>query len=195
MREEFVRKAEQIRLDALCARNIHRKRLTRLRGLSRGTDVLTIVLPVVLTIPRFVDVGTYQTTADVVVTILSILLFAVGLIRLIGGWQEKAAQHLSQLTENLAIKEDADHLLSSPSEDADATALFKRTEIVSRSDENLLADASTDEKRKAYLNALREVHPAGTGPKCPVCNANPWKFSAGSCAACGNTPIEEKSSK
>lgn len=184
----------QAKMDALCARNVHTGRLNRLRKCILLKEGVALVLPIVFfTVVMISDQNaTAQRTMRAVGIVLSSLLLILGIVKVLGQWEDKVRAHIKGVSENIVLKNEADTVLSDPGSTEERAEYFLRlAETVEKPDSEVLANRSENERKRAYRDALKEIRPGDPSPTCPKCGANPWSFKKGSCGLCGNTPAKE----
>lgn len=182
---------KQAQMDALCGKIIHAKRLSRLRKATSAVDVFVIVVPILFFAPRLMaGAGYIKDIVESANVILSVTLLSLGVIKQVRRWEDRARLHIKYLSENIMIKNEADHLLrKNEATDGEGMAFLRLAEAVEKPDSEILADASATEKQFAYREALKEL--VQNDPRCHQCGANPWAFKKGQCQMCGGTPPQE----
>jgi mobilome CxxCx(11)CxxC protein len=189
LKPEQVTKIEQKKLDALVAIQLHRKQIRILQRINRIFDCLCIAVPAFYLTPRLLAKSTsFAIYIDFLGEILAAILLILAIIKLVNKWQDDEFKHTSMSQRNADIVGEADRLLASPTTSSEALQQFlKRVQDVDSDDQSLLINTKKDDKQTAYREALKQFS-SSTAILCPVCNSDPWKFTAGTCQACGGQP-------
>ena len=183
----------QKKLEALCAKYLHMKKLAWLRKWNRAVDFAAIGVPGFYFVFRYLakgrEAGPYVEAAWEILA-ASLILFV--LAKIVFHWEERAKRHSQLLGENIALVRQADNLLATRRTDLSEGvqmffALVEKTDIA---DSEAFAGLPKEERQFAYCEGLKELKGV-----CPYCKASPWDYKPGSCQACGNTPLDQRQSK
>lgn len=193
MNQNLRERVLQAQMDALCARTIHRTRLTKLRRFVTGIDVLVIIVPILFFAPRLLaNTPGIKSVVGVAGVVLGAVLLALGVTKQILRWQDKVVTHARHLSENIMVKNEADRLLQrTDAEDSDAISFLRIAESVERPDADVLADVKLKERQAAYRESIKELQHVEA--RCAQCGANPWEFEKGLCQMCGGKSPASKS--
>ncbi|MEZ5044131.1 MAG: hypothetical protein R2828_29830 [Saprospiraceae bacterium] len=178
------------RLNALQAIFLHQKQIGKLRIKNQLVDILAIGVPVLYFVPRYLFKGTnYSSIIEIIWEALATLLLLVVIFQLVFKWKEKEIDHSTMAHRNRDIAEEALKLSEKQNLSVDVIEQFyKRVQEYDTLDnDKLLIGTKKKQDQEAFRHALQHVFPNGTKP-CPKCDADPWKFTSGSCELCGNTP-------
>jgi mobilome CxxCx(11)CxxC protein len=189
----IAQKINQKRLDALAVKYVHEQRLSKLRRLNRIADILAFGVPAAYYPVRLAAKGTpLGLYAEGLWTLALAALAFLSAQKMVSRWQDNAERHSRLIGENISLATQADSFLARPELlSPDATqAFFNQADLIERQDRDALGPVPRDQKQHAFREALKESAPSSADVKCPVCNASPWQFKAGTCDACGNTPVE-----
>lgn len=190
--DETADRIRQKKTDALAAKYLHVRRRRDINWRNRSIDFLALAVPTLYFVARYAAKGTSQQWwVELLWEAIAAVLVVMTICKMSFRWEESGQQHSTLIGENLSLVRQADALLVStrpPSEDA-VKAYFELADRIEKDDIESLAGAPTSERQEAYCDALKEFQ---AGTVCPICNASPWRFSAGSCQACGNTPSRIK---
>lgn len=194
MLDQKVRdRIEQERINCLCAEFLHIASLEKLGFRILLVDALALIVPVLYFPLRYFSKDTtYSMAVEVSWEFLAACLIGAAIWKFVAGWQERYKNHGRLMGENVALVRQAVDLLndenSTPQSAQGFLALAERSE---KADRELLGTPMDKERQPAYRQALKEVGPVSV--ICPVCNSSPWRFTAGSCQLCGNTPTGSQS--
>jgi mobilome CxxCx(11)CxxC protein len=186
----------QKKLDSLAVKHLHVKSLVRLTNLNRIVDALAIAVPILYSVPRLIAKDTpYANAVQIGWEVLAAVLVVATAIKIVYHWEDRTKNHSRLLGENISLVRQADDLLLSTSGVPDTVQLFLRlAERSETADREAIGEPSATEKQFAYREALKELEPSNVSIVCPNCGSSPWKFKAGSCQMCGNTPADKSSS-
>jgi mobilome CxxCx(11)CxxC protein len=187
--QESIDNIRQQKLNALASVYLHTKRISKLRKKNLLVEFLSLAVPAFYIVPRFLAKGTNLSSAiEVIGEILAAILLVLALLKLVYKWQDDEIRHSIMLRKNADIALEADQLLTRENINiATVEQFLRRVQDVDDEDNDLLLDATKQEEREAYREALKKFE--GRLAICPVCGANPWHFKQGSCDACGGTPV------
>jgi mobilome CxxCx(11)CxxC protein len=187
---EVERTIRQRKLDALVAIELHKNQIRNLQKKNRLIEALSIAVPTFYLTPRLLAKGTsFANFIDFVGEILAAILLVLSILKLVNKWQDDEIKHAIMSQRNADIAYEADRLLESQAANLEVVNQFlRRIKDVDAEDEALLLNIKGVDKKKAYRDALKKFRPTTSTP-CPICGADPWKFSPGNCQACGGTPI------
>jgi mobilome CxxCx(11)CxxC protein len=193
LNQKDIDKVQQQKFDALVAIQLHRKKILNLQTINRIIESLSIAVPAFYLTPRLLAKGTViASLVDNLGEILAAILLVLAILKLVNKWQDDEIRHAMMSRRNADTVHEADRLLQSKTANSEAVEQFlKRTIDVNTEDEALLLSVKERDRQKAYREALRRLNPTTSTP-CPVCGADPWKFTPGSCEACGGTPIRQR---
>lgn len=181
---------EQIRLNALTAKNSHARRLSRLRGLNTLYLSISFLVPIFYVVPTYILKGSdLESSAGYVGFALNILLLGIAIFYVISKVDDKILQHRRLMQENIYVANEALEFLSNNRAETERSWFFRYVSRVDDEDKAAVAAWSEDERQLLYREALKELYPGDTTVVCPVCKASPFKFLKGSCQTCGNTPV------
>jgi mobilome CxxCx(11)CxxC protein len=189
LKPEQVTKIEQKKLDALVAIQLHRKQIRILQRINRVFECLCIAVPAFYLTPRLLAKNTSLAIyVDLFGEILASVLLILAIIKLVNKWQDDEFKHTSMSQRNADIVYEADRLLAIQTTSTEALEQFlKRVQDVDSEDQSLLINTKKDDKQTAYREALKQLS-SSNAILCPICNSDPWKFTAGTCQACGGKP-------
>lgn len=179
----------QVRTDALVAEYIYTNKLKKIGCMSTAIACLTILVPIVFSATILVARGgAYEERLNVASVMLSAVLLCLSVLSLILKLDQKRENFLIARRSNIYISSEA--LKVADKEDAELSWFYNYlTEMDSRDQDNL-GEVPVDLKKKAYRYSLMKLFPGRSDTVCSVCRASPFKFEAGSCQVCGNTPEE-----
>jgi mobilome CxxCx(11)CxxC protein len=180
----------QIRTDALVAEYIYTEKLSKLGYMSTAITCLTILVPIMFSAAILIAKGTeYETALNAASILLSAALLSLSILSLILKLDQKRESFLIARRSNIYVSSEALKLIEK--EDAELSWFYNYlAEMDSRDQENI-GEASEKLKQKAYRHSLKKLMPGRSDTVCSVCHASPFKFIAGSCQVCGNTPLKE----
>jgi mobilome CxxCx(11)CxxC protein len=186
---EQKNKIEQKKLDALVAIQLHKKQIRILQKTNRVFDCLCIAVPAFYLTPRLLAKNTpFAIYIDSFGEFLAAILLVFAIIKLVNKWQDDEFKHTSMSQRNADIVYEADRLLASQTTSTEALEQFlKRVQDVDSEDAALLINTKKVDQQTAYREALKQFS-SSTPILCPICNSDPWKFTAGTCQACGGKP-------
>jgi len=196
--DNTIEAIKQKKLDSLAAKHLHVKERVVLNRLNRLVDCFAIAVPVLYFVPRFLAKGTrYANPVEIGWEILAAILLCLTAVKISFRWEERAQVHSKLLGENIFIAGQADELLLNiakltPESARGFLLLAGRSEIADR---EAIGEPPSKKKQFAYREALKEFESGNREICCPICNSSPWKFVAGSCQTCGNTPAPQKGSQ
>ncbi|MBW4618200.1 MAG: hypothetical protein KME17_02285 [Cyanosarcina radialis HA8281-LM2] len=193
LNQEDANKIRQQKLDALVAMQLHRKQIRNLQQTNRIIEFLSIAVPAFYLTPRLLAKGTLLANfIDNLGEILAAILLVLVILRLVNKWQDNEIKHAIMSRRNADTAYEADRLLQSQAANSEAVEQFLRSvKDVNAEDEALLLNVKGGDRQKAYREALKQFSPT-TSTLCPICGADPWKFTPGSCEACGGTPAKRR---
>jgi mobilome CxxCx(11)CxxC protein len=179
----------QIRTDALVAEYIYTKKLGKLGYISTGINCLTIIVPIIFSAAILIAKGTeYENGLNIVSVMLSVALLSLSVLSLILKLDQKREDFLIGRRSNIYVSSEALKLLEK--EDSELSWFYNYlAEMDSRDQENI-GEVSEKLKQIAYRHSLKKLMPGRSDTACSICQASPFKFKAGSCQVCGNTPKE-----
>jgi mobilome CxxCx(11)CxxC protein len=189
MDDSIVQTIKQKKLNSLAAKHLHVRSRADLNRLNRFVDWLAIAVPILYFVPRFIAKGTgYAVPVEIGWESIAAILVAFVGAKIAYRWEERAQTHSKLLGENISLVRQADDLLLMGEVGIPESAqLFLRLAEKSESaDREAIGEPSQKDKQFAYREGLKEF--GGVSVTCPLCRASPWKFTAGSCQLCGNTP-------
>jgi mobilome CxxCx(11)CxxC protein len=189
LKPEQLNKIKQKELNALVAIQLHKKKIYSLQRINRIFECLCIAVPIFYFAPRFLAKSTsYAVYIDSFGEILAAILLVLAIIKLVNKWQDDEFNHKTMSQRNDDIVLEADRLLGSQTASNEALEQFlKRVQDVNADDQALLTNIKKDDKQTAYREALKQLN-SSTPILCPICHSDPWKFTAGTCQACGGKP-------
>lgn len=190
LKPEQVTKIQEEKLNALVAIQLHKKQIRILQKINRIFECLCIAVPAFYLTPRLLAKNTsFAIYIDFFGEILAAFLLILAIIKLVNKWQDDEFKHTSMIQRNNDIAYEADRLLGSTTASTEALEQFlKRVQDVNAEDAALLINTKKDEQQTAYREALKQLS-SSTSILCPVCNSDPWKFTAGTCQACGGNQM------
>lgn len=177
----------QIRTDALVAEYIYAEKLSKLGYISTLIVCLTVLTPIMFSAAILVAKGTeYESAINIASIVLSAALLSLSVLSLILKLDQKRESFLIARRSNIYVSSEALKLLEK--DDAELSWFYNYlAEMDSRDQENI-GNATEKLKQKAYRHSLKKLMPGQSNIVCSVCLASPFKFKAGSCQVCGNTP-------
>lgn len=179
----------QVRTDALVAEFIYTHKLRKLGYLSTSITCLTILVPIIFSAAIFIAKGTaYENALNTLSVTLSTILLSLSVLSLILKLDQKRENFLISRRSNIYVSSEA--LKCIEEDDANLSWFYNYlAEMDSRDQENI-GEVSDGLKQSAYRHSLKKLIPGAADTVCAVCHASPFKFTAGSCQVCGNTPKE-----
>lgn len=179
----------QVRTDALVAEYIYTIKLRTLGYISTAITCLTIVVPIIFSAAILIAKGTsYENALNVASVVLSAVLVSLSVLSLIFKLDQKRESFLIARRSNIYVSSEALKLIDKS--DTELSWFYNYlTEMDSRDQENI-GEVSKNLKQEAYRHSLKKLMPGRSDAACSVCHASPFKFIAGSCQVCGNTPKE-----
>ena len=195
LNQESINNIRQQKLDALVAIQLHRKQISNLQKRNRLVESLSIAVPVFYLAPRLLAKGTLlENFINIFGEILAAILLVLVILKLVNKWQDDEIKHAIMSRRNADTVYEADRLLGSQSTNREVVEQFlRRIKDIDAEDEALLLNIKGVDKHKAYRDALKRFNPATSTPTpCPICGADPWKFTPGACEACGGTPVNQR---
>lgn len=181
---------KQIRLEALSAIYLHQIRLKSVRRKNSTTNFLTIAVPILYFVPRFLlKDSVYHNAVEVLWELLASFLLILGVSKVVFRWDQKENDHSFMIHKNRDTAREALQLLEEKIRSNPVLQQFlKRVQDNDKRDnDELLLDVKIQQDQTAFRYALKHLVP-GTTVLCPKCNADPWNFKTGSCQLCGNSP-------
>jgi mobilome CxxCx(11)CxxC protein len=179
-------KIQQTKLNAISAKNLHRKSKWKYEFINGLVLFLTIIVPLLFIIAQYVSKGTEsETMINIISFALSVTLIAVSILSMIIKVGDKIATHKMGIKNNLYIANECDNLSTLGEEEL--KWFFRYVTEIDNQDNDTFSNVSDKTKRKTYREALKEFSPGDYTITCPVCNSSPWKFKKGDCQLCGNT--------
>ena len=190
LNQEDIDKVRQQKLDALVAIELHKQQIRRLQHINRIVESLSIAVPSFYLTPRLLAKGTILANLiDNLGEVLAAILLVLAILKLINKWQDDEIKHAIMSRRNSDTAYEADRLLQSQTANSEVAEQFLRhVKDVNDEDEALLLNMKEIDKQRAYRDALKKFSPTTTSTPCPICGADPWKFTSGTCQACGGTP-------
>lgn len=180
----------QIRLNALTAKNLHARRLSKLRRLNIVYLSITFLVPIFYVVPTYILKGSdLESSAGYVGFALNMLLLGIAVFYVISKVDDKILQHRRLLQENIYVANEALEFVNNHRAESELSWFFRYVSRVDDEDKAAVAEWSEDERQLLYREALKELYPGDATVVCPICKASPYKFVKGSCQTCGNTPI------
>jgi mobilome CxxCx(11)CxxC protein len=179
----------KIRHDALLAKHLHERRLTRLSRRSDWVDYLAIAVPI-LYIPVRITANspTLRMVTQTLWEFIAAALLVVAFTKISFRWEARIRDHGRLRDENLRLANEAAQLLDG-SRVTVLSHILSIEPMLEAADTEALGDITKQEKQEAYRAALLEYDREGAEITCPICNSSPRRFTPGSCPECGNTPI------
>lgn len=179
-------KIQQTKLNAISAKNLHRKSKWKYESINGIVLFLTIIVPVLFIIAQYVSKGKEsENLINTISFILSITLIAISIYSMIIKVGDKITTHKMGIKNNLYIANECDNLSSLGEEEL--KWFFRYVTEIDNQDNDTFSKVSDNTKRKTYREALKEFNPGDYTITCPVCNSSPWKYKKGDCQLCGNT--------
>ena len=180
----------QKKADALCARILHQKRLSKLKKISRRMDIFTVCVPAAYFPLRLAAKGTsYYALTEFIWLPFAVALAFLGVYKIVVKWQDAIEVHSRLVGENITLATQAESMLRREViGEEEARHFLALSDMLEKSDRSALGEVPEEERKKVYLQALREVRPQSAGVVCPICKSSPWQYTSGSCQACGNEP-------
>ena len=180
-------KINQIKLNAISAKNLHRRGIWKYERINNTILVLTIVVPIVFIIALYVSKGTvYENEVNTISFALSITLIAVSVLSLIWKINDKITIHKLGMKNNIYIANECDNL--SNLNQGELRWFLRYVSEMDNNDNDVFTNISDKTRKNVYREALKELSPSDISITCPACNSSPWKYKEGNCQLCGNTP-------
>jgi len=178
---------QQVRLNGLCAKYIHRRLLTIPSWGKLAVDIITFAVPIVILAPKLIlKDPSYQTTIEAGDVIITILLFILSAASKTLNWENLITSHRGLISKNIRISNQALELLTDEKTNDEAVTWFLRlAKEPDTEEEALFEDVSKKLKQEAYREALKEYAPSSPEANCQVCGMSVWKYEPGNCIACG----------
>lgn len=182
-------KVLQARTDALAAEYIYAIKLRGLGYMSIAITCLTILVPIMFSAAILIAKGTeYEGALNTVSIGLSAGLLCLSVLSLILKLDQKRESYLIARRSNIYVSSEALKLIDKS--DAELSWFYNYlTEMDSRDQENI-GEVSEKLRQEAYRYSLKKLTPGQSDTVCSFCHSSPFKFTAGSCQVCGNTPKE-----
>ncbi len=187
---ETTARLRQAKFNALVSKYLHERARETLNTRNQVVDFLGIAVPTLYFVLRYYAKGTeYDFLVNAVWEFLAAVLACGTVAKMAFQWSDRAQKHSELLGENISLVGHANSLLNEDAISGESMRLFSLLdEKLERDDRSALGILSTGNRQQAYREALKEVNPGDVNVVCPFCKASPWKFKAGDCQACGNTP-------
>lgn len=178
----------QAKIDALCAKHLHERKFQWLRNADYTVDALVILVPPLYFAIRYLFKGNVYIEAAW--EVLAAVLFALGALKLLGKWSQRAEAHSHLRRANASVIRESDFFLdpSTTTTNENADWFLKLVATRDEADGDLLIGVKPSEMQEAYRDALKKFHTDPAKALCPVCGANVWNYKKGSCQLCGGTP-------
>ncbi len=190
MNEQQIR---QIRLNALSAKYIHTKEISRWKRYNLAIDILTLIVPILLLIFPILQIDRVGGSSLYAISgVLSVLLLTLAVLKLIISIPDKIEKHQRLLTKNITVAHEAQNILLQSSALADPHWLYQQAQALETEDQEMIGNVGKKLVREAYRESLKELNVGNSSVVCPVCKASPWNYKKGDCEACGNTPANNK---
>ena len=179
----------QVRTDALVAEYIYAIKLKQLGYMSMTITCLTILVPIMFSAAILITKGTcYEDALNTASIVLSAVLLSLSVLSLILKLDQKRENFLIARRSNIYVSSEALKLIDKA--DIELSWFYNYlAEMDSRDQENI-GEVSEKIKQEAYRHSLKKLMPGKSDTVCSVCHSSPFKFVAGSCQVCGNTPKE-----
>ena len=179
----------QIRTDALVAEYIYAIKLRNLGYMSIAITCLTILVPIMFSGAILIAKGTeYEGALNTVSIVLSAGLLCLSVLSLILKLDQKRESYLIARRSNIYVSSEALKLIDKA--DAELSWFYNYLAEMDSRDQETIGEVSKKRKQEAYRHSLKKLTPGRSDTVCSVCHASPFKFIAGSCQVCGNTPEE-----
>ena len=181
---------EQTKLNALCAKYLHQKKLNKLTGPNFFIDYMVMAVTVLYFPIRYLAKGTaYSSYAETGWEFSAAILFIFSLIKTVYKWQDRINKHNKLMLLNMSLVSEADEILNSENINPELFRFFSSSvNNLESEDREALGQISEKDKKWGYREAIKEFYPAQNNSICPQCKASPWNYKKGSCQLCGNTP-------
>lgn len=182
------KRIEQIRTNALVAKELHAKKLRGKNGYKIALNAMTIIVPILfLTAQYWAKSTQLETVINIVASLGSIALLCFAIFAIIIDLDGKIIKHTIGVKNNIFVATEAIKLM----EENDENKLgwfYTYVAEVDTTDTDSLSGVSAEEKMTAYRESLKQLFPGESAIVCPVCNASPYIYEPGSCQVCGNKP-------
>ncbi|OFY26901.1 MAG: hypothetical protein A2275_02025 [Bacteroidetes bacterium RIFOXYA12_FULL_35_11] len=179
-------KIQQTKLNALSAKNLHRKGKWKYDFLNGSILFLTIIVPLLFIIAQYISKGTnIENIINIISFILSIFLICIAALSLMLKVNDKITTHKVGIKNNLYVSNECDNLLSLS--ETELQWFFRYVTEIDQQDNDTFARICEKTRRKMYREALKEFSPGDYSITCPLCDSSPWKYKKGDCQLCGNT--------
>lgn len=178
---------QQVRLNGLCAKHIHRKLLAVPWWGKLFVDITTFLVPIIFFAPKMIwNQPEYQkmlSTSDILITVALLVLSATSKTL---DWEGLLTSHRSLISKNIRMSNQALELLIDDNATDEAAKWFLRLAKEPDLEEQTLFEGVKDKmKQKAYRESLKEYSPSNADATCQVCGMSVWKYEPGNCSACG----------
>jgi mobilome CxxCx(11)CxxC protein len=187
--QEYKCQIEQIKFDAMVAIHLHGQKIHDLQRKNRLIEFLSIAMPIIFLVSRLLVKGvkgkeSLLSSFDFTAEVSAVILLVAVIFKHVYKWQDDEIKHELMSRRNSEIENEAERLLKNKSFSNEAIEQFlRRVKDVDDEDKSLLVGIKSINKRIAYRDVLKELNAS-----CPICKADPWKFTEGNCDACGGDP-------
>lgn len=177
-------KLKQAKLDAIVAKKLHIKRQNKAVNKKNGYNVIAIVTPLLfIAAQHFITNSEFfnnLSSAASVILIICASLYSYFRI------DDKIVKHKIAMRDSIETINKCDE--AEEYNEKELSIFFKFITETDKNDEEMLKGVSKKERQEAYKEALKEYEPGNTDITCPYCGSSPWRYTKGSCDACGNKP-------
>jgi len=183
-----TKRIEQIRTNALVAKELHTKKLRGRNGYKIALNVMTIIVPILfLTAQYWAKSTQLEFVINFVASLGSVGLLCMAIIAIIIDLDGKIIKHTIGVKSNIYVATESIKLMEE-NEESKLGWFYTYVAEVDAADADSLSGVSGKEKMAAFREALKQLFPGESSIVCPVCNASPYIYEAGSCQVCGNKP-------
>lgn len=180
----------QIRTDALSAEYIYSKKLGQLSVLNTTINVLSIILPILITACLLIlKGGEYESIANNSSIAISAILLSLVVFANIIHINTKNESYLIGRRSNIYVGNEALKILNKT--DSELEWFYNYLVEMDSKDKENIGNASLKLRQAAYRDSLKRLHPGLNNTTCSICGASPFVYKKGDCQVCGNTPTRK----
>lgn len=155
---EIKDKIKAIKLEALQASYLHKKHIKKYSNINSLIDFVSIAVPVFYLSPRLLAKGTiWSFYIDSFGEILSAILMAMVIFKLVYKFQENEVRHAIVLRRNLDVLHESEQFLSKEFSEDTFDQFLIRVKDIDEEDIDLLKNVSEVQDQEAYREALKQI--------------------------------------